>query len=77
MVDVIEFKRKLVARQNENSLTVLHWAHARINLVLESRLSELIDADEALNLIMTILEETEVRAAAGITETEIEPGHSA
>ena len=73
MADVIDFPRtklKIVASEDD-ALTVLHWAHVRINHVLESRLTELIDAEEALNLIMTILEEPEVRTAAGLAETKV------
>ena len=74
MADVIDFPRpKSAETRQEDSLTVLHWAHVRINHVLESRLTELIDAEEALNLIMTILEEPEVRIAVGLVATETSP----
>jgi len=52
-------------RQNEDSLSVLHWAHVRISHVL----TEEIDAEEALNKIMIILDEPEVRIAAGLGQT--------
>ena len=73
MADVIDFPRpklKVVASEDD-ALTVLHWAHVRIDHVLESRLTELIDAEEALNLIMTILEDPKVRTAGGLVESKV------
>ena len=74
MADVIDFPRpKSAETRQEDALTVLHWAHVRINHVLERRLTEEIDAEEALNQVMTVLEEAEVRTAAGLVATETSP----